>query len=319
VDALRYCQKGRFSVNYLRYWSLPLLAGVALLAPAGCRRPVARPVRYSAGNVAVLRTALGGKAGGEATASAAPTAEPTGWATLRGVFKVDGAPPSPSPLNITSDHAVCMPGNKPVYASDIKVDSSGGIANVVVYLETKYPDGDANWEHPQFAALPKEVEFDQKSCVFLTHVFAIRSSQLLKVLNSDPVGHNTKLEGGGKALPGNFTVPAGASAIYSPVGESDEPFKVSCSIHPWMAAYGLVRKSPYFAVTNDKGEFELANLPAGVPLKFRLWHERTQFIRDAKTTGTVDKLGGGRLQLKLANDEQRSLELSISAKSLGGG
>lgn len=292
------------------------LAGLALVVPAGCQRPVASPVRYSAGNVAVLKTALGGAAA--ASAEAAPTAEPTGWARLRGVFKIAGNPPSPAQLNITSDHAICMPGNKPVYASDIKVDPSGGIANIVVYLESKYPEGDAKWEHPQYASLPKEVEFDQKSCVFLTHVFAIRTSQVLKVLNSDPIGHNTKLEGGGDARPENFTVPAGASATYLPGGESSEPFKVSCSIHPWMAAYGLVRKSPYFAVTNDKGEFELANLPAGVPLRFRLWHERTQFIREATTSGTVDKLGRGRLELTLAADEQRSLELSIPAASFGG-
>jgi hypothetical protein len=293
------------------------VAGLALVAPAGCQRSVASPVRYSAGNVAVLRTALG-STGAAATAEAAVTAEPTGWGTLKGVFKMVGTPPSPAQVNITSDHAVCMPGNKPVYSNDIKVDPSGGIANVVVYLETKYPDGDPKWEHAQFASLPGEVEFDQKSCVFLTHVFAIRTSQVLKVLNSDPVGHNTKLEGGGGALPGNFTVPAGASAMYSPGGESAEPFKVSCSIHPWMAAYGIVRKNPYFAVTNEKGEFELANLPAGVPLKFRLWHERTLFIRDATTTGTVDKLGKGRLELKLANDEQRALELSIPAAAFGG-
>ena len=152
----------------------------------------------------------------------------------------------------------------------------------------------------------------------MTHVFAIRTSQVLKVLNSDPVGHNTKLEGGGNALPGNFTVPAGAGAIYSPGGESAEPFKVGCSIHPWMAAYGVVRQNPYFAVTNEKGEFEVANLPAGVPLKFRLWHERTLFIRDATATGTVDKLGKGRLELKLANDEQRALELSVPAAAFGG-
>lgn len=274
-------------------------------------------MHYSAGNVAVLRTALGGNAAA-AAASAIPTAEPTGWATLKGVFKLVGTPPSSAPLNITSDHAVCMPGGKPVYAGDIRVDPSGGIANVVMYLETKYPDGDPKWEHAQYAALPKEVVFDQKSCVFLTHVFSMRTAQTLKVLNSDPVGHNTKLEGSGDARPDNFTVAAGANALYLPGGEATEPFKVGCNIHPWMSAYGIVRKSPYVVVTNDKGEFELANLPSGVPLKFRLWHERTLFIKDATTTGKVDKLGRGRLELKLENDEQRALELTIPAAAFGG-
>jgi hypothetical protein len=297
--------------------SMLSLAGLVAVLPAGCQRPVASPVSYSTSNVAVLRTALGGDANA-AGATAAVAAVPTGWGTLKGVFKMAGNPPAPSVISVTSDHAICMPGNKPVYANDIKVDPSGGIANVVVYLETKYPGGDAKWEHPQYASPPAQVEFDQKNCVFLTHVFAIRTTQVLKVLNSDPVGHNTKLEGGGDALPGNSTVPAGASATYSPGGEATEPFKVSCSIHPWMAAYGIVRKNPYFAVTNERGEFELANLPAGVPLKFRLWHERTLFIKDATATDAVDKLGKGRLELKLANDEQRALELSVPAAAFGG-
>ncbi len=303
-------------MNRARELILVIVAGLALVVPAGCRRSVASPVRYSASNVAVLRTALGSTTAAAAEATAA--AQPTGWGTLKGVFKMVGTPPSPAQINITSDHAVCRPGNRPVYSGDIKVDPSGGIANVVIYLETKYPDGDPAWEHARYAALPKEVEFDQKQCVFLTHVFAIRTSQVLKVLNSDPVGHNTKLEGGGNALPGNSTVPAGASSIYVPGGEAAEPFKVICNIHPWMAAWGIVRKNPYFAVTDEKGAFELADLPAGVPLKFRLWHERTQFIRDATTSGTVDKLGKGRLELKLAGGEQRALELSIPAAAFGG-
>src|SRR5262245_61485882 len=95
-------------VNSVRF-VVPLgLAGLALVLPAGGERPVASPVRYSVSNVAVLRTALGGKA--NAAAETTAVAEPTGWGTLKGAFKIVGTPPSPSQINITSDHAVCMPG-----------------------------------------------------------------------------------------------------------------------------------------------------------------------------------------------------------------
>ena len=295
----------------IRVSILILLAVIAATVPTGCRRALADRVSYSEGNVALLRTALGG----DKAAAQVPVAlaEPTGWATLKGVFKLNGQAPPPTPIAVSSDHAVCMPGGKAAPGNDIVVDPSGGIANIIVYLETKYPDGDSKWEHADFAAGPKEVIFDQKACIFLTHTFAIRTSQTLKVLNSDPVGHNTKLEGNGNAQPENFNVPAGTSAVYAPRGEANEPFKVACNIHPWMAAYGIVRKSPYFAVTKSGGDFEIPNLPAGVPLRFRVWHERLLSIREVKIDSPNVKFNRGRLDLKLDNDEQRSLQLVVDA------
>jgi hypothetical protein len=298
-------------VNSIRATLLICLAGIAAAAPTGCRRPLADRVNYSESNVALLRTALGG----ENAVAQAPVAlaEPTGWATLKGVFKLNGAAPAPTPINVTSDHSVCMAGGKAPPGNDIVIDAGGGIANVFIYLETKYPEGNSKWEHSGYAAAPKELIFDQKSCVFLTHAFAMRTSQTLKVLNSDPVGHNTKLEGQGDARPGNFTVPAGGSAVYSPGGEATEPFKVACNIHPWMAAYGLVRKNPYFAVTKAGGEFEIPNLPSDVPLRFRVWHERLLSIREIRINGAIDKFSRGRLDVKLNKDEQRELELVVDA------
>ena len=133
---------------------------------------------------------------------------------------------------------------------------TGGIKDVVIYLAGpgKFPVGDPKWEHPDYAAKANAVlEFDQKNCVFLTHMFAMRSKQKAKVLNSDPVGHNTNIQGGGKAAPINATIPSESFATYEPGGESPEPFGVSCAIHPWMSARMIVRDSPYFAVTKPDG------------------------------------------------------------------
>ena len=100
------------------------------------------------------------------------------------------------------------------------------------------------------------------------------------MLNSDPVGHNTNIAGGGTAATINATIPAAKSyAMYEPGGESPEPFAVSCSIHPWMSAQMIVRDSPYFAVTKPDGTFEIANVPAGVPLEFRVWQEKSKIPR----------------------------------------
>ena len=295
-----------------------LAAGLACLALAGCPRPVATSASYSESNVPALRTALGGDQAAASTAAVAAP-QPTGWATLRGKFTLTGNPPAPTPLAITSDHAVCMPGGQPVFANDLVVGPNGGLKNVVVYLFTKYPDGDPAWEHPDVvAARANPPPFDQKQCVFLTHMMTMRAGTTLQVLNSDPVGHNTNFGGGGGARPDSFTVPAGAAGTYAPGGESPEPFKITCNIHPWMAAYGLVRKSPYFEVTSDTGEFEMKNLPAGVPLEIRIWQEKSRFIQKATITGKHDKFAKGRLQLKLDNDEQRQLEFALAASDFGG-
>ena len=99
---------------------LTLVLAAAAVLIAGCRRPLADTASYSESNVALLRTALGGDKAAATTSVAA--AEPTGWATIKGVFKINGTPPSSAQLSITSDHAVCMPGGKPVFANDIVVD-----------------------------------------------------------------------------------------------------------------------------------------------------------------------------------------------------
>lgn len=292
-------------------------AGLTLLVISGCARPQQQSASFDESTVALLRTAMGGNAASAGPAAAAP--EPTGWATIRGKFIIEGTPPPKTALTITADHAVCQPGGAPVYQNDLVIGEGGGLKNVVIYLFTKYPDGDPKWENPEaVAAKASPPDFDQKQCVFLTPVFTMRASATLKVLNSDPVGHNTNISGGGGASQANFNVPAGASAVYQPGGESPEPFKVACNIHPWMSAYGLVRKSPYFEVTNDKGEFEIKNLPSGVPLELRIWQEKSRFIQNAKITGEHDKFTKGRLTVKLNDKEERQLDFTLSAKDFGG-
>jgi hypothetical protein len=296
---------------------LTLLAAALVVSLTGCPRPLTEPVRVTEANVVALRQAFGGDQTAAGPAKAAPV--PTGWATFKGTVKLNGTPPPPTTLTVTSDHAVCAPGGRPVYANEVVVGADGGIKNVVVYLTTKYPDGDPQWEHPDVvAAAEAPPPFDQKECIFLTRVFTMRSTATLTILNSDPVGHNTNITGGGGAAPFNNTIPSGGRATYSPGGESSEPFGVSCSIHPWMAAYGIVRKSPYFAVTDENGQFELQNVPAGVPLEFRIWQEKSRFLGEAEITGTFDKFNKGRLNLQLDPDETRELVFTAPAKLFGG-
>jgi hypothetical protein len=283
---------------------------------AGCERPLAPPQRVNTTNVAVLRKALGGADAASGSASAAPAAEPTGWATIRGRFTLSGNPPPRDPLTVDKDIAVCAPGGKQVLSEELVVDpATKGIRDIVIFLADKnYQPDNPNWEHPDYAtAKDATVEFDQKNCVFLSHMFVMRTTQTCKILNSDPVGHNTKIDPTGRAASMNATIPGNGYAPYEPGGESPEPFSVSCSIHPWMSARMLVRESPYNAVTAADGTFEIANVPAGVPLEFRVWQEMSKYLQDVTVNGTPEKWARGRLKLTLEPGQELAMDVVVDA------
>ena len=233
------------------------------------------------------------------SASAASTASPTGFATLRGSFKLEGDPPAPVMLTVDKDTNVCAPGGKPVYDDDFAFDeTTKGIANVVIYVE-KCPE---EWVHE--SAKPgndSEVIFDQKECIFLTRMVAMQTSQKLRALNSDPVGHNLKVASF------NQTIPSGGFAIYQPLKEMRAPEEMACSIHPWMKAWMFTRDNGYFAVSKPDGSFELPNLPAGVKLDFRVWQERSKAVTGATVNGEEEKWSKGRMSLTLEPDQDLNL------------
>lgn len=294
------------------------VVGLALTATAlGCARPVPPAEYVHAANVDSLKKSFGGGAAADKSANAAVAAEPTGWATIKGSFKLNGAPPQLAPIVPSKDQEVCAPGGRPAPNEELVIDAATqGIRDVVVYLSGpgKFPVGQEKWEHPSYADRREAVfDFDQKNCVFLTHTLALRSSQKLRILNSDPVGHNAKIDASGRAESINATIPGGGNLPYAPKGESQEPFPVSCTIHPWMSARMLVRDSPYFAVTKADGTFEIPNVPAGVPLEFRVWQERSKFLQDVTVNGKAEKWPKGRMKVSLQPDQPLELTVVVDA------
>jgi hypothetical protein len=251
-----------------------------------------------------------GEAGGQSLG------EPTGWANLRGSFKIQGAPPSRVALLVNKDTEVCAPGGAQILDESVVVGSSSGIKNVLVFVSSKLPSDDPRWEHPDYAATKSsEMEFDQKNCIFLTHVAAFRATQRVKVMNSDPIGHNTNIDSKRGAAGRNFLVAANSYTYYEAGAASPAPFPVSCNIHPWMKAWMMVCDNPYFAVTNENGEFEIPNVPAGVELEFRVWQEASGNLENVIVNGQAETWSKGRFTLSLSPEENREMNVVVDSSA----
>lgn len=296
------------------------LTGVlVMLSICGCGNDSGqtRQVKVDSQRVQLLREAIhGGAPSDEESAAPADVQQPTGWATLRGSFKVSGEPPAPVALRVDKDTEVCAPGGQEMFSESVVVGSDNGLRNVVVFLNRDIP-AEEPWMHPSAQPVQGEVIFDQKNCVFLSHVLGMQASQMLKILNSDPIGHNTLLSP--RSNPGfNRTVAAGGATTYQPETEENAPFPVACSIHPWMSAWIMVHGNGYFAVTADDGSFEIPNLPAGVELEFRVWQEKAKFIEKVRVNGQEAEWGKGRFVMTLAadNPSQNDLQVVVDAAIL---
>ncbi|MEZ6120790.1 MAG: hypothetical protein R3C28_30020 [Pirellulaceae bacterium] len=287
-----------------RFWTIYTLLPIAFLAGCG-GSPEADFVQVNSAAVDELRTQLASSGSGTESDQEEQVG-PSGYATLRGRFVLDGSPPPQIKLDISKDPAICAPGGKDVFANDVAVGANGGLANIVIFANGVNED----WVHD--SAKPgrtEEIIFDQRECVFLTHVVGIQTGQPMKVLNSDPVAHNLKV-----STTFNQTIPEGKSVPFVASKELNSPEKMSCSIHPWMTAYLLVRNDGYFAVTAEDGSFEISNLPAGIELEFRVWHERLNGIKgDLQVNGSAETWKKGRFEMTLEPSQDQELNVVLPA------
>ncbi len=144
--------------------------------------------------------------------------------------------------------ALCLPG--PAMAGGIsgtvKVKGLRSPANILIYL-IKAP--------PAFVDLSKtKFAMDQQNLTFSPHILPVPVGATIHFPNNDKVDHNVFSLS--RTRPFNL-------GSYKP-GETktvlfDKPgmVEVRCDVHAEMAAYIMVMKNPYFAVTDTKGRFEI--------------------------------------------------------------
>src|SRR5262245_42747456 len=215
------------------------------------------------------------------------------WVTVKGKIVWDeakGAPPARQPVKATKDEEVCAK-DKEFLSEDWVVSSkSKGLKTVVVWLAPEptpenlkllqsrklrdYPSFKAEDVHPALAKPEKqEVEIDQPCCRFIPHIVVARAGQDIVIKNSAPVPHNAKwVSRNNDEI--NPLLPAGQQHVVKGLKAERFPIEISCSIHPWMKAWVRVFDHPYFAVTDEDGNFEIKNAPIlDGKLRIFIWQE----------------------------------------------
>jgi len=208
------------------------------------------------------------------------------WGAIKGtiVYAEGEKLPENKEANITADKAFCTKSGK-IHQDEWVVDEkSRGVKWVLVWLtDASDPKGgktawDAKQIHPNLKEAPKTLELDQPICTFLPRMTGVRSETEVTFKNSAEVAHNVDVKGGDAGPNINQVIPVGKSLKLGKISARPLPVTYSCSIHPWMRGYIGAFDHPYFAVTNEKGEFEIKDAPAG---KFRLmvWQEGYGFVQ----------------------------------------
>lgn len=210
-------------------------------------------------------------------------------------------PPDVTPLEIERDADVC--GKHGLADESLVVNKANrGVRYVAIWIESK----DAVPIHPDLQKLPSDIpSIDNRNCRFEPHMQAIRTNQTIHFKNSDPVAHNAAVYAS-RTTPFSEVIPQNQPLEKKFAKAETLPTRVDCSIHAWMKAWLIVLDHPYVAVTNEDGEFELKNVPAG-DWKFRFWHERPGYLPAATTKGQPTVLAKGSWTLSIGPDQ--TLEL----------
>jgi plastocyanin len=217
-------------------------------------------------------------------APAATPIDPSTVASVSGTVKLDGTAPKPAKIDMSQDPA-CKGDNT---AENIVADG-GKLANVFVYVKDGL--GNRTFDVPKDAAV-----IDQKGCRYHPHVLGVMAGQNVEIKNDDPTTHNIHPTPKDNRE-WNESQPPSAAPIEKTFAREELMLPVKCNQHPWMKMYVSVVKSPFFAVTDKSGKYEIKGLPPGtytIAFVQEKLGEQTQQVslapKDSKTVDTSFKM-----------------------------
>ncbi len=204
---------------------------------------------------------------------------------ISGKVTFDGKAKAPGKIDTAGDPACHkMHQEKPLLKEDLPVvGEKGELKNVFVYVK--------NPPKQDYKAPEEPVVLTQEGCQYVPHIIGIMVGQPLEIRNSDPTNHNIH------AMPKkneefNFSQPRKNMKETKKFDKPEMAVPIKCDVHAWMHALAFVMEHPFYAVTDEKGEFAIHGLPAG-EYEVVFWHEETKTlpeqtvkvkVEDGKTT-----------------------------------
>jgi len=190
--------------------------------------------------------------------------------TISGTVKWSGPLPRIPSFPIDKDSQVCDPDSHKTRDLDrLIVGPQNGVANTVVFLK------DISRGKVMDIPQPRR-SLDQKQCRYEPHILLVLENGPLQLKSSDAVLHTVHMDG--------------AASYNLPFPFTDRPVtrnmptaglvNVRCNGgHAWMNAEIMVVSHPYYAVTDESGRFELADVPPG-QYQIVAWHEGWKLERE---------------------------------------
>jgi len=189
---------------------------------------------------------------------------------LKGQVYLDGPPP---PARVY--HLIFSPniefcrsisdgqGNRILY--EFKTALDGGLEDVVVSL----------------VGVKKGKPFNLNPIIWLENcqirpfVTPIRNGHPVTIANNDPIFHDIQ----GYSLDAKYTFQMFNKPVLAKATVHEEVqfrpehyiFRTQCGVHDYMQSWGIAVGNPYYAVTDDKGFYEIENIPPGT-YYLLAWH-----------------------------------------------
>jgi plastocyanin len=182
--------------------------------------------------------------------------DPATAGTIIGTIHFAGATPRRIAIDMTP-YPACAYASKTPNLSEQYVVHNGRLANVFVYVQ-------AGLGAKRYAPPTTPVVIDQRGCRYIPHVIGVMAGQPVEFRNSDPTLHNIHAA---SITPGNpefdISQPPRGGAQQHIFAMPELMIPLRCDLHPWMEAYVNVASSPFYAISDADGHFEIKGLPPG--------------------------------------------------------
>ena len=215
--------------------------------------------------------------------------ESTRPGALFGRVVFDGPTPAIPPLSIDAERAAGCDHAGPLDPADprLLIDPSGGIANAVITVRVP---------GQSLESAGQVIELVERGCRFEPHVTVVAAGATVRFRNADPIAHELRAESRKNPASSQAIAPGGA---FEQVYPAADVVAVRCEFHPWASAWIAVSDTPFTALSQRDGSFQIHGLPPGEHA-LEVWHEtlgRSRHVGrvSADTTSRLEiRLGGPR-------------------------